>query len=204
MHCPTYQKLAWGDLPSGQPRRLTNVAGVFVEDGVYYATSHTWVQQVNGTVRIGVDDFAQRLVGVIDEVVLPTQGKVLKAGRLLARLRCGTRTIKLYSPVAGTVVGANEQLAGDTSVVNNDPYGRGWLVELRPGLKNPSRLYRTLYGGREAAQWMEQEVGQLQHLVQGEVGVTMSDGGVLIGNLRNALAPHEWERLIATFLERRA
>jgi len=201
-HCPTYQRISWGDLPTGQSRRLTSVQGVMIEDGVYYDDRHTWLQPVNGTVRVGMDDFAQRLLGSIDQILPPSKGKKVKTGRILMKVRCGDRLVKLRSPVSGQIISVNAAVVNDTTSVNADPYGRGWLVEVKPDSEE-APWAGIMHYGPDAASWMEEEIVKLHRSIQSQVGLTMGDGGLVTANVRAALAPTQWDRAVTLFLEKR-
>jgi len=202
VHCPTYQKMVWGDGERGVSRRLTSVRGVMVEDGLYYHASHTWRRPVDGTVRVGMDDFAQRLLGPIDRVVLPAEGTKVATGRVLVRVRCAERVVRLRSPVSGRVVARNVALSEDPVPVHGDPYGRGWLLEVQPDAAD-GPLATGMYYGPDAALWMEGEVARLQASLHAPVGVTMGDGGLVTANIRAALPASQWDRIVRHFLEKR-
>ncbi len=200
--CPAYQKIAQGDIPPAA--EAVRVRGFLLDDTVYYHKGHIWLQRVDGKLRLGLDDFGQWLLGEIKEVVLPNRGGKIISGRPLLKFRCAQGTAEISSPLNGIVVGINEGLREDSSLINIDPYGQGWLLEVRPAKGELARLNQEefLYGSN-ARSWLEKEVDRLHYILQTEIGVTMGDGGNLSRNLQEVMAPRQWGLLIKTFLERK-
>jgi glycine cleavage system H protein len=98
-----------------------------------YAKSHEWVKtEGDGSVTIGITDFAQDSLGDITYVQLPKVGQVLKAGEVFGVVESVKAASDLYAPVAGTVLGVNPKLGTAPETVNQAPYGDGWMVKLRP------------------------------------------------------------------------
>jgi glycine cleavage system H protein len=98
-----------------------------------YARSHEWARQLaDGNVEIGISDHAQHALGDLVFVELPEVGRELAAGEASAVVESVKAASDVYSPVAGTVIAVNEQLATAPELVNQQPYGQGWLFRLRP------------------------------------------------------------------------
>jgi len=101
-----------------------------VPDGRYYTESHEWVTPSDDGARIGITDFAQDELGDIVFVELPADGTTLERGEVFGAVESIKAVSDVYAPVAGAVVATNERLAGEPELVNEDPFGEGWLVEL--------------------------------------------------------------------------
>jgi glycine cleavage system H protein len=98
-----------------------------------YARSHEWVrQQADGTVEVGISDHAQHALGDLVFVEVPTVGRTLQQGDACAVVESVKAASDVYAPVAGTVVAVNEALAKAPELVNQDPYGGGWIMRLKP------------------------------------------------------------------------
>jgi glycine cleavage system H protein len=82
--------------------------------------------------RVGITHFAQDSLGDIVYVQLPDPGTVVKAGEAFGEVESTKSVSELYAPVSGTVVARNDELAEHPELVNTDPYGAGWLVEIEP------------------------------------------------------------------------
>jgi|ERR1700688_1125441 len=99
-----------------------------------YARSHEWVRErSDGTVEVGISDHAQHALGDLVFVEVPAVGRALNAGEACAVVESVKAASDVYSPVAGTVVAVNEALAKAPELINQDPYGAGWIMRLKPG-----------------------------------------------------------------------
>ncbi len=97
-----------------------------------YTAEHEWVQRTgDDTVRVGITDFAQSSLGDVVFVQLPDVGADVTAGESFGEVESTKSVSDLYSPVTAKVVAVNGDLEGDPQLVNSDPYGGGWLVELQ-------------------------------------------------------------------------
>jgi len=102
-------------------------------DDLKYSKSHEWVRiNDDGTVTIGVTDHAQAQLGDLVYVEVPEEGRELEAEEACAVVESVKAASDVYAPLAGTVVAANEALADTPEAVNNDAYGDGWLIRLKP------------------------------------------------------------------------
>ena len=106
-----------------------------IPEQLRYTAEHEWVTVPSGdgeTRKVGITDFAQDALGDIVYVQLPDVGTEVKAGESLGEIESTKSVSELYAPISGTVVARNEALGDAPDLVNTDPYGEGWLVEIRP------------------------------------------------------------------------
>ena len=97
-----------------------------------YTAEHEWVRRTGtDTVRVGITDFAQSSLGDVVFVQLPAVGTEITAGDTFGEVESTKSVSDLYAPVSATVVAVNPDLDGNPQLVNSDPYGQGWLLELR-------------------------------------------------------------------------
>jgi len=97
-----------------------------------YTAEHEWVHRAGeDIVRVGITDFAQSSLGDVVYVQLPEVGTEITAGESFGEVESTKSVSDLYAPVSATVSAVNTELEGDPQLVNSDPYGRGWLLELR-------------------------------------------------------------------------
>ena len=104
-------------------------------DELKYTSEHEWVQspgEAEGSVRIGITHFAQEALGDIVYVSLPEVGDDVSAGSTCGELESTKSVSDVYAPITGEVVARNESLDATPELVNNDPYGGGWLFEIVP------------------------------------------------------------------------
>jgi glycine cleavage system H protein len=98
-----------------------------------YARSHEWArEQADGTVEVGISDHAQQSLGDLVFVEVPEVGRTLQQGEACAVVESVKAASDVYAPVAGTVVAVNPALAQAPELVNQDPYGGGWIMRLKP------------------------------------------------------------------------
>ena len=95
-----------------------------------YTAEHEWVKAGEGPVRVGITDFAQDALGDIVYVQLPEVGSAVRAGDACGELESTKSVSDLFAPVNGTVTAVNESLADQPDLVNSDPYGEGWLLDI--------------------------------------------------------------------------
>jgi glycine cleavage system H protein len=104
-------------------------------DHLRYTAEHEWVQvgaSEEGAVRVGITAYAQEELGDIVYVSLPEVGQRVEAGTSCGEVESTKSVSDLYAPLSGVVSGRNDSLEGSPELVNSDPYGDGWVLELRP------------------------------------------------------------------------
>lgn len=111
-----------------------------IPEDLRYTAEHEWVapaQPADGsgdspTYKVGITDFAQDALGDIVYVQLPDVGAQMQAGQPLGEVESTKSVSEIYAPVSGSVVARNDRLTDAPELLNTDPYGEGWLVEIRP------------------------------------------------------------------------
>jgi glycine cleavage system H protein len=99
---------------------------------LHYTAEHEWVLRTGAdTVRVGITDFAQDALGDVVFVQLPDVGTEVTAGEAFGEVESTKSVSDLFAPLTATVAAVNGELDGDPQLVNSDPYGQGWLLELR-------------------------------------------------------------------------
>ena len=96
-----------------------------------YTAQHEWLRETGGVVRIGITDFAQDALGDVVFVALPEVGATVAAGDACGEVESTKSVSDVYAPVSGEVVARNEHLEATPELVNSDPYGEGWMFEVR-------------------------------------------------------------------------
>jgi glycine cleavage system H protein len=103
-----------------------------VPDGLHYTKEHEWMMVENGLCRVGVTDYAQKSLHEVVYVDLPQLGKVLSQNEAFGTVESVKAVSELYSPVSGDISERNEKLVQSPELVNQDPYGAGWIVIVKP------------------------------------------------------------------------
>lgn len=114
-------------------------------EGYHYTEDHEWAQARNGSVRIGISDYAQDQLGDIVFVELPAAGAAFKKGAAFGSVESVKAVSELYMPVAGQVTAVNTALEAAPEKVNQTPYGDGWMIEIQAG--DPAEINGLLSRG---------------------------------------------------------
>jgi glycine cleavage system H protein len=109
----------------------------FPED-LYYSKEHTWVRLTAGKAVIGVTDHAQKELGAIVFADLPEDGADIEKNEILGSLESSKTVAEVVAPISGQVLKSNRDLEEDPSLINDDPYGNGWLVAME--IDDPDEL----------------------------------------------------------------
>lgn len=185
--CDKYS--AFAVLPA---KGMTHDLGFHYANDRFYHRGHTWVKpQEDGTVAIGLDEFADHLIGRPDSVKFTEIGGEIELNQTAWRMKKNGKEISVRAPIEGTVIatGGPEE---------------GWYLKLRPRLdvRNPKTL-RHLLRGPEVYGWLSRELERLQlQLRAPDAAPTLADGGVLMPDLMDAIPQADWNTVLAdTFLE---
>jgi glycine cleavage system H lipoate-binding protein len=168
-------------------------------EDAFYHQGHSWVRPVEGDVaEVGMDDFAQRLLGRAEALDLPPIGSSVEQGESGWKLRVGTQWLDMLSPVDGEVVAVNEMVLRSPGMLNEDPYSRGWLLKVRsPKLR---ANLKNLLSGRLARSWMEETVRLLREKISSHPVPVLQDGGVPVSGFAKSISPEHWDDLAREFL----
>ena len=105
-----------------------------IPDDLRYSKNHEWVRsERDGTITVGISDYAQDALGDVVYVDLPDVGRVVAAGEVFAEVESTKSVNDVYAPVAGTITTVNTPLIDAPELVNTDPFGEGWFVTITPG-----------------------------------------------------------------------
>ncbi|NNG45688.1 MAG: glycine cleavage system protein GcvH [Deltaproteobacteria bacterium] len=107
-----------------------------------FSEDHLWVMEMGDTARIGLSDYAQEQLGEILTVTLPENGKFVEQGGAVGEAESQKTVVELVSPISGTIRAGNENVVEDPSMINVDPYGKGWLVEVE--IAEPEELEQLM------------------------------------------------------------
>ena len=137
------------------------VGGFKVPENLRYHPGHTWaLSESPSLVRVGMDDFASKLVGKVERMTLPQRGQWIRQGQKIATIFRDGAAVDMVSPIEGSIADVNDHVSQDPKLAQKDPYGEGWLVTVQsPDAKTN---FRNLLGGALARWWTEESAGRLQ------------------------------------------
>ena len=113
--------------------------------GLRFAETHEWVKKDGDSTTVGISEYAQSQLGDVIYLELPAVGQQLDAGARLGVIESVKAASDLYSPVTGEVSEVNQDLKDHPEYVNEDPYGKGWVIKLRGVKDNPKLLDQNAY-----------------------------------------------------------
>ena len=162
-----------------------------VPDGYLFHQGHTWFRREGReVVSVGMDDFAQRFLGRIDDLTLPHAGARVNQGEKGWTLTVDSRIVPMISPVDGEVVAVNQEAIRNPGIVNEDPYGKGWLLKVKAAKLSANA--RNLLPGNVARGMLEESLHALRQQGGEELGIVYQDGGVPVSGMAKALYGKEW------------
>jgi glycine cleavage system H protein len=174
------------------------VAGFQVPENVRYHAGHTWaLSESHDLVRVGMDDFATKLVGKIESITLPQRGRWIRQGQKVLTIFRDGKSVDMVSPIEGTVTDVNEIVAKNPELARKDPYGEGWLMKVQAP---DSKLnFRNLLGGALARVWTEESAVRLHSRMPATVGAMAQDGGVAVDDITAHMPEEDWSSLTKEF-----
>lgn len=184
-----------------KPVDLTDIHGVHIPRGYYLHKGHAWAKiESDDEVRIGLDEFALKLLGRFDKINAPLLGKPVQQGRFEI---CGTRDeniAEFASPVSGIVTAINPALRKHGDIANKDPYTDGWIMRVH--CKTLRRDLENLMFMDEAETFLNKQIETLYEILEQETGLMAADGGKLGDDIFGNAPGLKWDRLVHLFFSR--
>jgi glycine cleavage system H lipoate-binding protein len=182
-----------------EPVDVLDIKGFKIPHGFYLHAGHTWVKIEEGsTARVGLDDFALRLLGPLDQIQAPLMGKQLEQDRADICLNREGNEAKLLSPVSGVVTDINPVMREHGNRGSEDPYSEGWILRLH--CANLRQELKNLMIGDQAGKFIDQEVDRLYEVIEETSGPLAADGGYLSDDIFGHLPQLGWQNLTRLFL----
>lgn len=175
------------------------IAGFAAPADRSYHPAHGWVvRERKNVLRVGITDFAAKLLGQIDGLELPKAGQWVRQGQGALEVRRAGEEARLLSPVEGEVLEVNPEIAKDPSLLRRDPYGAGWLYTVYS--PDEANTRRNLLPTKLVPAWMKDAAERLYGMQPELAGMVAADGGLPVDDLAAALTGHKWSDLAAEFL----
>lgn len=183
------------------------VKGEFsIPGGVFISKNHTWVSLTQeGIAKIGIDDFAKKLIGRVSSVELPNLGMTVKAGQPLFTVKQGSRSVVFNSPVSGKVSQINTILKENTNTLDITPYERNWVCAF--DTDNIDNEIRGMNIGKSAVAFFQNDIEKLKILMKDLLqtekreGEYIEDDQIYIGQFER-LSDVNWQKVVAEFFVR--
>jgi glycine cleavage system H lipoate-binding protein len=190
----------WTIKNKSMPFEVQRVKGFDVPMGYYFHDGHAWARiESGGYIRIGLDDFALKVLGKADALDLPLMGKELDQGKIGWGLKRKDNVADVLSPIDGVIIEVNSALREKPDAANREPYGEGWLFMVRtPDVKATMGKLMT---DQNSLSWMNNEVKNLETMIEDVAGPLAADGGYLADDIFGNLPDLGWNNLTKAFLK---
>ena len=161
---------------------------------------HAWARpDASGLVAVGIDDFAAHLVGPVARVSMPSVGAALGQGERGWRLVADDgKSVEMLSPIDGTVVDINPEIAANPGAAITNPYSTGWLMKVRPDRLRANKT--NLLSGTAARRWMQEVAAGLQGQMAPGLGALAQDGGMPVAGMAKSINPEHWNTVARVYL----
>ncbi|HOP46348.1 MAG TPA: glycine cleavage system protein H [Desulfobacteraceae bacterium] len=177
----------------------TRVESFRLPDDIYYHEGHTWARpEYGGRVRVGLDDFAQKLLGRLSRIETPNIGTEVKQGIASFQVRRNSEMVQVLSPVDGIVTHINHRLLDHPELVNESPYEKAWLFIVEP--TKLKKNLKGLYYGEEAYKYINDEKERLFSMAHKDMDIA-ADGGISVEDIFGELENENWAEFVKKFLK---
>lgn len=156
------------------------IGGFRLPENLSYHLGHTWALSESPTlVRVGMDEFAAKLIGKIDALALPARGTWVRQGQKFATITRDGKTMNLVSPIEGTVADINDAAIADPETARKDAFKSGWFMTVQ----SPDQKinFRNLLNGNLARRWMEEAAMRMHPAYAQDGGEAVDDFAVAAG-----------------------
>jgi len=178
-----------------------------VPQGIFYSKNHTWAYlEKSGTAKVGLDDLLLHITGEVSLRQLKTPGENISKGELLAKVDQNGKSLQIFSPISGTVLNSNPVINENHELLNEDPYGKGWIYDIKP--TNWVAEISSLYLSEEVTNRLKKELVRYKDFLAINLGkylpetslAVLQDGGELIDNSLSDLPVEMWQDFQKEFL----
>ncbi len=190
------------------PSEGDTIKGEFsIPGGVFISDSHTWVSMnQEGIGKVGIDDFAKKLIGKVESIELPNLSMKVKAGQPLFTIRQGNRKVTFNSPVTGVVASINTILKGNPDALDVTPYDRNWICAIDPD--DIDSEIKNLHIGKSAVSFFQNDIEHFKSVMKEilkaekkEEDEYVNENQLYIGQLEK-LSDMNWEKVVSEFFRR--
>ncbi len=183
-------------------------AGILrIPQGLFYSRNHTWAHlQKSGNALVGLDDFLLHITGEVRFKNLKVPGNTVQKGEILAEVIQNGKTLKIGSPLSGEIVSNNSLLSENPGILNEDPYGDGWVYTIKPS--NWIKETSSCLLADEAVAWSKNELLRFRDFMAESMKkyspetsmIILQDGGELCDRPLSELPDEVWQDFQKSFL----
>ncbi len=178
-----------------------------IPQGLFYSKNHTWTHlEISGIAKVGLDDLLLHLTGEVKFNTLRKPGEQVKKGDILAEIDRNGKQLRILSPISGEILKTNSQLSENPELLNQDPYGDGWIYKIKP--TNWVVETNAYYLAEDATKWSAKELERFKDFVASSMKkhtaepayLILQDGGELSDHTLSELPNEVWQDFQKDFL----
>ena len=178
-----------------------------IPQGLFYSKNHTWTHlEKSGIAKVGLNDLLLHITGKINITNLKKQGEMIEKGDVLTEISQNGKILQIQSPISGEILDTNQNLYENPGIINDDPYGIGWIYNIKP--TNWIKETNSYYFAKEATNWLTKELERFKDFLAVSIKkhvpelsiITLQDGGELIDNTLKELPKGVWQDFQKEFL----
>jgi len=186
---------------------VLSAAVLRIPQGIFYSKNHTWAYlEKSGAAKVGLDDLLVHITGEVNIRQLKNPGDSVRKGDLLAEMDQNGKSLNVLSPISGTILNSNSDLNVNRELLNEDPYGKGWLYDIKP--TNWVAEIPSFYMANEATDWFNKELIRYKDFLALNMKkyspdpsmIILQDGGELSENSLSGLPDELWKDFQKEFL----
>jgi glycine cleavage system H protein len=177
-----------------EQKKEKQTRGFAYREDYYYTPNHFWLKIEGDMVKVGVDDFAVKLIGKIDTLKILVD-KFFEKNQECLELGSKNRMARMKLPLSVALIEINEIVKSQPSLITKDPYNLGWLFKI----KQPQEI-GEFNKGENVRVWLEKEFDRLHQEFEENVGMTIADGGEIAKDLHERVTDEQWSILVKKFL----
>ena len=178
-----------------------------IPQGLFYSGNHIWMHMEKaGTAKVGLDDLLLHLTGKVKFSTLKKPGEPINKGDLLTEIDQNGKMLRIYSPLSGKITDTNLTLNESNGMLNDDPYGKGWIYKIKPS--NWIAETKSCYFAEEATEWSAKELERFKDFLARTMKnyhsetamIIMQDGGEICDHSLSILPDEIWKDFQKEFL----
>ncbi len=184
-------------LKEARAKERETIGGFEMLSDRLYDEGHIWVKRINGSVRMGIDDFTRQIIGVVHDIKLPLVNSLISQGDPLCIISGNEKTLHLYAPLEGKIVDINPDIVDNPSLVSIAPHGRGWILSVEPS--DIVQASKELLSGRSAIEWLRHESHKFYDFIREETEMALPPDGSIPHDLGRTLEKDIWDKIDKAF-----
>ena len=184
-------------LKEARAKERETISGFEMLSDRFYDEGHIWVMRINGSVRMGIDDFARQIIGTVDDIKLPSINSFISQGDPLCIISGNEKALHLYAPLEGKVIDINPDIVDNPSLVSIAPHGRGWILLVEPS--DIVQASKILLSGRSAIEWLRHESHKFYDFIREETDMALPADGSIPPDFNKILKKDIWDKIDQAF-----